>query len=79
MYGSGRADLLMPKNCSMFGHYVPITRATGAQGLVCRCPRLGPRVPKAWSQSAHLTGKTDIYKDIEYGRQRQYTRNASFV
>ena len=49
----------LPKNCQTFGHSVHTARATGARRLVCRCPRLGPRVPKAWSQSAHLTGKTD--------------------
>ena len=48
----------MPKNRSMFGHHVPIARATGARRLVCRCPRLGLSMPKAWSLSAHLTGKT---------------------
>ena len=49
----------LPKNCPTFGHSVHTARAINARRLVCRCPRLGPRVPKAWSQSA-LDGQDNL-------------------
>ena len=60
MHKSKAADLQgVPKNRPTFGRSVNTAWAINARRLFSRCPSLGQSMPVAWSQSAHLTGKTD--------------------